>query len=82
MRLARINNYPVIGEPKPTHVVWAEVSSYRHVELDADNEEHAYRLAYSWLANGMAMVCSVHEIRPDGGTKTLHIISEAHAVAA
>ena len=51
---------------RPAWVVHAETSADLFVELDADDQDHAHRLAAHWVTNGLAMTAAAHRVFPDG----------------
>ena len=58
-----------MAERKPAFVVHAEVSPSSDepmVELDADNRNHAYDIARTWLTNGRAVSAGIRRVRVDG----------------
>lgn len=67
-----------IAESGAKFVVWAEVAHYQHEELDADDADHAERLAVHWVAHGMAISASYRRVLADGTLmKPLGIISQS-----
>jgi hypothetical protein len=52
-----------------THIVWAEVAPGEMVELDAQSEQHARKLAHDWLRRGAAISASARPVRRDGTVK-------------
>lgn len=48
-------------------IVWAEVQSFVHEELDADSAEHAQDLARHWVDTMGAISASFRRVFPDGG---------------
>ncbi len=51
---------------RPAWIVHAETSSDLFVELDADDQDHAHRLAAHWVFRGLAMTAAVRRVFPDG----------------
>lgn len=47
-------------------IVWAEVKSFCHFELDADDADHAQRLARHWVSTMGAMSSSFQRVFADG----------------
>jgi hypothetical protein len=58
-----------MAERKPAFVVHAEVAPYTDApltELDAENRDHAYDIARTWLTNGRAVSAGIRRVRADG----------------
>lgn len=56
-------------ERKPAFVVHLEVAPYTDApmtELDADNRDHAYNIARTWLTNGRAHSVGIRKVKADG----------------
>jgi len=58
-----------MAERKPSYVVHLEVAPYTDApltELDAENRDHAYNIARTWLTNGRAVSVGIRRVRVDG----------------
>ena len=58
-----------MADRKPAYVCHMEVDTMSDacmVELDADNRNHAYDIARTWLTNGRAVSAGIRRVRVDG----------------
>lgn len=75
-RAARMAQYKTEGVSF-THVVWAERQPNLMVELDAEDEAHARRLANAWIEQFGAMSASMRSVKADGSLpKKCEVFSE------